>query len=61
MKLKKVPLLLLPLLSLPSYADEAIQLDDMTITAPPATSNLVLEGEKLAAYKKEVTKDEIDK
>lgn len=47
MKLKKVPLLLLPFLSLPSYADEAIQLDDMTIIAPPATSNLVLEGEKL--------------
>lgn len=47
MKLKKVPLLLLSILSLPSYADDAIQLDDMTITAPPASSNLVLEGEKL--------------
>ncbi len=48
MKLSKIPLLLLPVFTLPSYADELVQkFDDMTITAPPATSNLVLEGEKL--------------
>jgi iron complex outermembrane receptor protein len=48
MKLKKIPLLLLPIFTVPSYADEFVQkFDDMTITAPPATSNLVLEGEKL--------------
>jgi iron complex outermembrane receptor protein len=48
MKLKKIPLLLLPVFAAPLYADEFVQkFDDMTITAPPATSNLVLEGEKL--------------
>lgn len=48
MNSKKIPLLLLPFLSLSSHANDNVQkLDDMTITAPPATSNLVLENDNL--------------